>query len=89
MAGGFWLPRFLKMRPSCTLGNMGTVFQMALLALEPIITKWFELIASDTENFLIPGCPMLPLYDAHFPVIDTPDTVQDKEGFSPLMDMIN
>jgi hypothetical protein len=36
--------------------------------------------------------PFLPLYDKHFPVIDTgnwPDTVQDTDGFSPLMDMLN
>ena len=84
-------PDFLS-SVQATLGGMGTIFQNGLSALDPMISKWFELIASDTEEFAIPGCPMLPLYDDHFPAIDTglwPDTVQDNEGFSPLMDMIN
>jgi hypothetical protein len=74
------------------LGKSGITFQKAIQALDPQITKWLELISADTEAFVIPGCPLLPLYDDHFPAVDTgawPDTVQDQEGFSPLMDMIN
>jgi hypothetical protein len=70
------------------LGHAGAIFQQTLLALEPAITKWFDLIATDTTSFLIQGCPVLPLYDDHFLTIDTgiwPDTFQDKEGFSPLL----
>jgi hypothetical protein len=75
-----------------TLGNAGMIFQWAMLAIEPIMTKWFDLITEDTDVFLIRGCPILPLYDDHFPAIDTglwPDTVQDKEGFLPLLDLVN
>ena len=74
------------------LGQAGVIFQQSLLALEPTITTWFEEIDKDTAAFLIPGCPVLPLCDHHFPTIDTgswPDMVQDQEGFSPLLDMLH
>ena len=74
------------------LGISGHTFKQAILALEPMINQWFDLIAADTASFIIPGCPLLPLYDDNFPAVDTgawPDTVQDQEGFSPLMDLIN
>ena len=74
------------------LGVSGNNFKQAILALEPMLTTWFERIAADTALFLITGCPLLPLYDENFPAVDTgawPETVQDQEGFSPLMDLIN
>ena len=85
------LPDFLA-SITAILGPSGNIFKKAISALEPMMTTWFQLIAEDTANFSIPGCPLLPLYDENFPAVDTgvwPETVQDQEGFSPLMDLIN
>jgi hypothetical protein len=74
------------------LGPAGNAFKQTILALEPMLKTWFEMIAADTATFIVPGCPLLPLYDDNYPAVDTgawPDTVQDQEGFSPLMDLIN
>jgi hypothetical protein len=74
------------------MGTHGTLFQQALQALEPMLSQWFNLIDDDTASFIILGTPFSPLYDAHFPAFDTgnwPATVVDREGFSPLQDMVN
>jgi hypothetical protein len=74
------------------LGSASTVFFNVLSKLEPLLTPWFDAIPQNVLSFLILSTPFLPLYDKHFPAIDTriwPETVQDADGFSPLMDMLN
>ena len=74
------------------LGAASTVFLSVLTTLEPILTPWFEGLSQDVTLFSIESTPFLPLYDKHYPAVDNgiwPDTVQDAEGFSPLMDMLN
>jgi hypothetical protein len=74
------------------LGSAGLVFLHVLSELEPLLTPWFDAIPQNVSSFIILSTPFLPLYDKHFPAIDTgiwPETVQDADGFSPLMDMLN
>jgi hypothetical protein len=74
------------------MGPAGQVFQQMLLSMETTLAEWFEAIDDHTVGFSVPSCPFLPFYDQHYPALDTgewPSSVADREGFSPLMDMVN
>jgi hypothetical protein len=74
------------------LGKNSPPFEAVLQALKHLLEPWFNKVATDYQLFLVPGKQFLPLYDDHFPDIDTgawPDSAPDPEAFSPIMEMLN
>jgi hypothetical protein len=74
------------------LGKNYPPFEAVLNALHSLLEPWFNTVATDPQLFLIPGRQFLPLYDLHFPDIDSglwPDSATDPEAFSPILEMLN
>ncbi len=74
------------------LGASGAVFQKILNSMQEQLESWFTIVEIDAKNFKIPSCPFLLFYDDNYPGIDNgewPETIIDREGFSPLLDMMN
>jgi hypothetical protein len=74
------------------LGATGTVFQKILHSLHEQLESWFTIVEIDALRFSIPSSPFILFYDDNYPGIDNgewPATVIDREGFSPLLDMMN
>ena len=73
------------------LGTSGTVFQKIIYSMEEELESWFTIVEIEAARFLIPSCPFLLFYDDHYPRIDNrewPKMVIDREGFSPLLEMM-
>jgi hypothetical protein len=74
------------------LGTSGVVFLKTLQYLEETLDDWFTNVEINVAGFSIPSCPFLQFYDKYYPGIDNgewPSAIIDREGFSPLLDMMN
>ena len=74
------------------LGTSGAVFLRTLQYMEETLDDWFTNVEINAAGFSIPSCPFLLFYDKYFPGIDNgewPSAIIDREGFSPLLDMMN
>jgi hypothetical protein len=74
------------------LGVSGAVFIKTLQSMEEILDDWFTNVEINAAGFSIPSCPFLLFYDKYYPGIDNgewPSAITDREGFSPLLDMMN
>jgi hypothetical protein len=70
------------------LGKTYAPFQTVLQVLQPRLEPWLLAISAHPTRFQVSSCRFLPVYDAHFPNMDTglwPASTSDPESFLPSL----